>query len=721
MALTLVQKPDIIHPIGNRKDLIFIEDNLSSVDGTHNACRWTFLNAAALATKSWVFTWGLKSYTLNFISAISTLMENYRITPLGIFDFNQMNLIADHLRQTELGDYFEINAFEVDYTGTMVRGLEVIRKERIGGEDVSLSITGGAPGDIIDTLSTAGVTEVSLENYKVYVKILVEQENGNYQQAHKLSVSGITDIDTGLTTFVVSDVITLLKKYISILPPADWSRPMTIDELSKNYKVVYWAEWDLSGTHYIGSPSYVEDLITPSTVIMCGSSIADARKLHESGYTPLWEDVALTNRNVNSAELVHKLQPYWLAVYKTADFNVEVTEWEAGGVTGPAVVQHVISVAEGFENGKIIYIPIHPWLRMYANANIIQIQWDFPFGSKLMNVDIRYHKNNRFYLYHNSRGGVDTFWNKGIKDYSIATSESQSDIAVDQYEVPEIGTTEPILKVHSDKAKINSGFYSRTEIPNMKEFVAAGYIWEWVKFPSHQDYRTKYKAVEITSTKYEMQQDDQKLFQFKWEYNYRYEDRFISNLDAEEIYTDEEFSLYLEEAGTLDILLSVCSSAILYRNGAIIDQVLGGGAYVYSGPFFKGDIITVKARKLAGTVELTTASITRIRIQKWNTKAIQKINLYFLEIDTTEFSKNLNQFRRSLEEFHCTGMNDSIMSYYLISGFNKLINEKVAGVGIPIPMVLLNVSGSYTTWTPNALLSAIKLNLTNNITSVTIN
>lgn len=720
MALRLVQKPDIIHPLGNRKNLIFVEDNLSNVDGTHNALRITFANAAAVPTKSWVFTWGLKTYTLNFIAAIATLAEDYRMTGLGIFDFNQMNLIADRLRHSPIADDFTIEAFEADYLGTMVRGIELTRKVRLAGEDLTFSITAGVPGDIVGTISTAGVTEVNVENYKVYVKILVEQ-NGKYEQAHTLSASGITDIDTGLTTIVISDVITLLKKYISILPPADWYGPMSIDELSKNYKIVYWSECDLSGTHYISVPEYMEDLLTPSTVIMCGSSTLDARNLHDNGYTPLWEDVALTNKPITQAELVNKLQPYWLAVYKTADFNVEVTEYEAGGATGPAVVQHVISTAYGFENGKIVYIPIHPWLRLNANPNIIKLEWAFPFGTKAMNIDIRYHRNNRFYLYLNSRGGVDTFWNKGIKDTSVVTVDVSSDISIDPYDVPEVGTFESIAKTHGERAKINSGFYARSEIPYMKEFVAAGNIWEWIEFPVEIHYRTKYKAVEILSNKFEMQQDDQRLYQFKWEYQYRFEDRYISNLEVDEIYTDEEFSLYLEENGNLDILLTDCASAVLYRNGHVIDSVIGAGAYSYSGTFFKGDLITVKARKVSGVIQLTTATITRIRIVHWKTKRLEQLYLYFLETDTTYLAKNLEQFRRFLNTFHVTGMNDQIMAINLIGGFNKLINEKVAGVGIPIPMVLLTVSGSYATWAGDPMLAAIKLNLTNNITSVTIN
>jgi len=524
-----------------------------------------------------------------------------------------------------------------------------------------------------------------------------------------------------MTNIGYTQVVTLLKKYIAILPPADYYYSMTVDELSKNYQLVYWSECDLSGTHYIGVPEYVENLITPSTVIMCGSSTVDARHLHSNGYTPLWEDVALTNKPMSDSELVHKLQPYWIAVYKTADFNVEVLEYEAGGVTGPAVVQHVISTAYGYENGKIIYIPIHPWLRLNANPDIIKLQWTFPFGTKEMNIDIRYHRNNRFFLYLNSRGGVDTFWNKGIKDTSTATIDISSDIAVDQYDVPEVGTFESISKQHGDRAKINSGFYSRKEIPYMKEFIAAGHIWEWIEFPVEIHYRTKYKAVEILSNKFEMQQDDQKLYQFKWEYQYRYDDRYVSNLDANEVYTDESFSLFIEEIGTLDILLTDCSSAVLYRNGSIIDTVIGGGAYSYSGTFYKGDIVTVKARRVSGVIQLTSASITRVRVIYWKTKRLEQLYLYFLDTDTTYLSKNLNQFRRFLNTFHVTGINDQIMAINLIGGFNKLINEKVAGVGIPIPMVLLNVSGSYVGWGGNPMLSAIKLNLTNNITSVTIN
>jgi hypothetical protein len=719
MAVTIVQRPDMIAPAGINKELIFIENGPYVNVGKPNIYSVNMEELSAVPGNSWEFTWGAKSFTLDFVSTASEVVEEFTISAFGINNYLVAEKIKGHLSASKLGEDYDIEVIEVVLGATTY--YSYIFTQKVANASVSLGMvvtpTGGS--GIHAGFSTAAVDFEVKKELKINV-VLQIKEQGNWVTAHTLSSYFLTNETTKTATAVISDVIPMLRKYVNISFPYQAYKPVSINSLVKEFRVIYYTTYiDGTGALQQGNIHFMDDVFTPSFVYMAGTTFYNQKVLKDYGAAELHSARLLTN-NAELTRIVHKDMPQWVAVYKTGDFTVTCTYFnEAGAINPIPDLIHSVTETAGFMNNSVVFIPIHPKINTTGYSDVSSMVWNI--GPHYINLllDKRHYRKNRFFLYQNSLGGLDTFWCKGIGDDTIELTAINSDTAID---TDDIATDETIVKNRNQRGKISTGWIRRSDLTTLEELVSSKNVWKWNEFPdpvTQPFLRLTPTPIEITNNKITTVKDDNKLISVSIEYRERFTEEFYSPIQATFLYNNEGFKLFIKAGGVLRLLM-VGENFVIKINGIVVDQLAGVGTYDVNYNLSTGNIIEAQFLNCSSVIIDQVSSCTA-NIQYWYTPLASeiRINTDYTEIGT--MFDNMEQYRNKLEDLKIYNLSEFDDAFKIASKIAVLISLKDNAVGIAIPLNLLIIHGTYNPFATEAVADEIKTYLISKIASVTIN
>lgn len=716
MALKIIKKPDNVHPAGNPKAFIF-EDYTYGDAGIANEYIIYFRDQATFVGKVWTFTWGIKSFIFNFVTTAAGNNE-YAPGAGGLDTLLKAIEVATQLNNSILGDDYTIEALEGNIAGNF-RGFRFLQKVKATGLNLSIAITPSSGTDVVTSNNQPGTAPAYVTNHKAYVSIFI-QEDGVYNLKHTLSASGIVNHYTQKTLFEVSDIIPILSSYLFMTLPTIHDKPMSINSLVRNYKLTYWSEFDYGGGRNKTQTRHVINPIDPLQVLMIGTPKIQSKYSEDFSHAYLFTDTILSNINYTQDQLVHKDAPYWIAVYKTNDFSVSANMYDE---TGPVGTQPMydITTAEGFLNNTIVYIPIHPKLLEPLNPNLIAIEWNSSSFSIRQKIDRRFYKKNRFFLYLNSRGGIDTFWNKGFVEEYLTTSEIKTDSSSDTDTEVE-GEETTVLKTYNKYFKISTGFYPFATYKQLEEMFASSHVWKWEgEWPESSYYKMIFTPIEISSNKYLVKDDQQRLFAVNYEYKHRIEEKYFltSALNMSRFNVFEEFSFDVISNGAISFNIDADLIQILINGNLVVNQLSNN--YTGSISFFPEifDHVVIRSMKFQN-IDISSVAISTIKITKCYAPHIEQLNLSFPEIVTGALFQNMDQFRNFCTHLTLVGINDFTQAYDLARAWQLMIQETVNSLGNPVALTNMSVTGTYTPLSTNQYSAATRNYLIANIPSVTL-
>jgi hypothetical protein len=432
-----------------------------------------------LSTGTVVFKFQNPSNTLNFEFHVSTTGNNrndrYNVvnTPPAGTPGTQWIYIDDLVAcfiASPLAEYYDIRAVSLR---TSANGVIEFEEKEIGlnGSNGLLIITATKNGASV-TMPTNTFSQMfgrnGFNNYNqnIHLRILVEKSPNFWVEIYK-KVNNIGNrISTYELEYTFGGLAFIMRDYLAMHPMNDSKKVLTNNELFKKFKIEYWVENQQSRTKGSSNSIYPSIQYAILANIYDKYNIKPSLKIYEK------HNIVLNNYHQNR-HFISPNQPAYFSV-----LNVLVQSFGLAYYFSDGTVQNFyLPENTNVNNMGIWHIPA--WLHYTESFGDVKVT-KIELWQEAANVqesvmlceyiiDYSYQANQRWYVYLNALGGLDSLSAYEMDNQSMSIEKSTF---VSKYR-------EILNHVHhKTKFVVNSNFIDSLHVDNYKDMLTSRFVYE---------------------------------------------------------------------------------------------------------------------------------------------------------------------------------------------------------------------------------------------------
>lgn len=521
--------------------------------------------------------------------------------------------------------------FEVTFLGSASgSGLSIIQfKARVKGADYSLTIdnTSTVGYDTDATKAVEGVDAVAPDNYKLVLSldILDNIDEPATRRISQIEATGIVDYDKDEVLITFHDIPALIKHtnapdiplnpyrpgiYSNGVSKVKWevyesydgaTIPAVIQRDSNVYEVepfIYAFNAGVPLTHYPYEQSY-------------------SQFLQAAGHTSFWSLVK------DRTKVVSRNQPEWLTIWLSkGDYTFYLTVTYKDGTTAEktidytAPVEHLYYLPSGYLQNELSELntddkeEVSYTFHIETVTNVYSETFTYILDQRLFNSE-------RFFVYRNSIGALDTLRFVGLNDFTVKRAGASDIHALTSDTRMNKGTIETVYSSRDEILTMRTGWLlDRDEKEFLLDFLNSTWIAEFLQ-PITEDTeeiaQQQYRATVVAQDSLDMWQDDTGLWaaEFKMQYAHT-ETRFAAYAPAEEPFFEDEIEFTIEvtsiTGGSPDFGLDATGTlADAVMNGAPLSSMVvpGTGVWVFKLRGYDITALSITPADIEGKITFT--------------------------------------------------------------------------------------------------------------------
>jgi hypothetical protein len=646
MSLTIIKPLPQVLLTKNPATLTFLKRGIYASEGAYADVKfelnWSSLGIGAI----WKLQWGSNIITLTFAAAETA-------SPFTVLEYASgtvPNYLYEYLVPSLNKIEALINDFIIEPIAYQGSSNFYIRfRARKKGTAYNIATATGTTITVTSTISQSGSNAVVLNNYKVKLRVLVEEQadTGVLKMVKELEGKGYPDEVNNEMQIAFRDLPALLSRYSFSKLPFDPYKVYLWEDLFSKFNIEY------AEVYGENPETYKVEKLSPFnfTAFTAGVDIPHAdyyEWLESFGTTSPLKFLTFQPEK----KLVSKAQPEWLLMNANtsagafAFIRVELQFNESPNTN--------FTIAwNAAWNDKLVLIPVgfeQLGLSAYETATKQVLSYTvFVYGSGgILNrltefrhyiVDQRAHREEKFLLFFNSLTGIDTVRLKGTAAKQLQSSQEVVESVLDDSTTTAQGTMNMINKSYQNAFGANTGFLRKSEIDYYTELLKAEQVFECGVIPPKIEglsvFQMEFKKLIITSNKYQQHETNQFLWSYDIDFKYAWEDINYTEGDVPgKLDFDEYVEITIENtSATTDYNLTVwmqnAYNSRYYVNSELQLYTSNNQAI----PMYPGTTnrIIIKAKNLVNLV--LTAQNTALRIT-YNQVPISRLN----RMDTVGFS-----------------------------------------------------------------------------------
>lgn len=651
----------------NPATLQFLKKGIYSSAGAYADIKfepnWGSLGIGAL----WQLEWGDKSVLLTFAA---TLTDN----PFTVLEYAS-GTVDDYLFGELVPALNKIEALVNDFIIEPIAhsgssNFYIRFRARKKGAAYNIASGSDTTITITSTINATGSDAVVLENYKLKLRLLVE-ENPNteiFTKVKELEGKGFPDEQRNEITIGFSDIPALMHRYANVLLPEDAYRFYDFLELFNRFKVEVAEVYGATPATYKIEP--VNPLGTYALPMGIGMAQADFYTFYNqwAASNPL-----KYNTWAPQHKLISKQQPEWLLLFaNTTNGNITHIRVELFFNESPNTNFTIAWQPEW--NDRAVLLPVgfnQLKLSQYENGTKEIVSYTVTvYDTDVLTqraeprhyiIDYRTSIDEKFIVFINSLNGIDTVRLRGVISTGIETEQELAENIMGEEYSPAIGTMSMVNKTFTDKFEANTGFLRKSELDYYTELLKAEHIWECGAVPplveNKSVYAMPFKKLLLTSSKYNKSSSRQQLFSYDLAFQYAWEGTSYSEGNAPtKLLYDAFIEFTIENTAATDYLLTVWLQNAFNIQYWVNGELLTANSNLENIEIPAGEIVHIKVMALNMKSIVLTAANTALRInfasvpvaymQRLDTVGFGNIESSFF-VNKLRYAKNLLQFYTS--------------------------------------------------------------------------
>jgi hypothetical protein len=669
MSLTIIKPLPQVLLTRNPATLTFLKRGIYESEGDYADVKFELDFSTLGIGNVWKLQWGNNLITLTWAAA--TTSSPYTVVEYvsGTVD----DYLAEHLVPSLNKIEALINDFFIEpiaYAGSS--NFYIRFRARKKGTAYNIATAVGTTITVTSTITQAGANAVLLQNYKVKLRVLVEEQpdTGVLQLVKELEAKGYPNELNNDMEISFRDLPALLTNYAFTRLPLDAYKVYFWRELFSKFNIEYAEVYGETPQTY-----KVEKLLpVPAVALNMGISLPfnDRENFFEnfsSEYPLKFLTFAPTRK------LVSKNQPEWLLMNAdTGGGTFTFIRVELFFNESPNTNFTIAWQPEW--NDELVLIPVgfqQLGLADYETATKQVVSYSvYVYGTSHTDplteyrhyiIDQRAHREEKFILFFNSLSGIDVVRLKGSIAQQLETSQELTESTYSETTGAAVGTMSMVNKSYENNFSANTGFIQRSEVEYYTELLKAEHVYECGVVPPKVEgssmFEMEFKKLLITSNKYQQHTTNQFLWSYDIDFQYAWQD---INYTAEQLPTKllyDEYVVFTVENGqtttdyNLTIWLQNATNCQYYFNGE--KQLATSNNEVFSIDAGSTCRIVVKAKNLVNLVITAEDPAMLITHNYIPVARMQRIDTVGFGSVSYEYFFNRLRYAKALTRFYATG------------------------------------------------------------------
>ncbi len=671
MTLTVIKPLPQTLLTRNPATLSFLKKGIYSSAGSYADIKfeldWSTLGTGAV----WKLQWGSQTVTINFVAAETN-------SPFDILEYAS-GTVDDYLFEYLIPGLNKIEALindfiieQIAYQGSA--GFYIRFRARKKGTAYNIATASGTTITVDSTIAQNGTNATLLENYKLKLRILAEEQpdTGVLKLVKELEGKGYPDEVSNQMQIDFRDIPALMSRYAKHQLPFDPYKVYIWEELFSKFNIEY-------AEVYGGTPvTYKVEKLSPFpfTALPAGVALTHA-DYYEWLNSFQNEGILKFTSFHNKKKLVSKEQPEWLLVFANTTLS-PYTHIRVSLRFSDNTIGNQLIAWQAAWNDINILLPVgfkQLNLEQFETGSKKIIGWEISIlnnggtRSEVRNyiVDPRYHREQKFILFFNSLYGIETVRLTGaVSSETQTTQETAEQLLADNTTVA-LGTMSMVNKAYANGFGANTGNIQKSEADYYISLMNAEHVYECGSIPPQVENKSvwamEFKKLMVTSNKYSRHTTNQFLWSYDFDFKYAWTDiNYTEGTVPVAKDFDEYFEITVENSSptvdnTLTIWMQNAHNCQYWLNGEKLNlnteqediEILAG----------THNRIIVKAKNLLNIVLTAGSSDLRIIYNTLPVSRLRRIDTNGFGSVSSEYFAELLRHAKALTRFYMVGSIDA--------------------------------------------------------------